>query len=579
MATNNWGYSVDFETTTDPDDCRVWAFGACDISINPSYYKYGNSIEAFFKWLFELKPSRVYFHNLKFDGNFILNWLFKNGFTHHEDKRTLSPGEFATLISDDLKFYSITICIAGAVQRSAKIEIRDSLKLLTMTAEEISKTYGLEDKKLKIDYDEYREPDHELTQDEIDYIHNDITIVAKGLSILFAEGLNRLTTGSNALAYFKSLIGMREFFRRFPPLETVIDDDLRQAYKGGFTFLNPKFAGRIIDEGIVLDVNSLYPWAMHSPNKLPYGRPIYFDGEYEYDKLHPLYIQRLTCQFDLKPDGIPCIQLKNSRGYEPTEYLTTSNITIIKDGKKIVMENLICLTVTNIDLELIKDNYELKDVTYHCGWKFRAATGLFDGYIDYWMEQKIKASKEGNKGLRAISKLMLNSLYGKFATSPYIRSAIPYLTDKGIKFKKTDRKERDKNQRVYLPTGEFITAIARDKTIRTAKSCYDRFIYADTDSCHIVGTTIPDNIDVDDFALGAWKHESTFTKAKFLRAKTYIEEIDGKLKVTVAGLPKAGHKYITFDNFNEGAVFEGKLTPKSVDGGVVLMPTTFKIKG
>lgn len=576
----DWGYSADFETTTDPNDCRVWAFAVCDISESPNYYKNGNSIDAFFEWLFDLKPSKVYFHNLKFDGNFILNWLFKQGFTHNENRKELKPGEFATLISDDIKFYSITICTTNAKQRSAIIEIRDSLKLLTMSVDEIAKTYGIEEQKLELDYESYRHINHELTEHEIEYIYHDVTIVAKGLAILFKQGLNKLTTGSNALSYFKSLIGMREFMRRFPVIETEIDDDLRQAYRGGFTFLNPNYANKEIGEGIVLDVNSLYPWAMHSPNRLPYGRPIFFDGEYEYDKLYPLYIQRLTCQFYLKEGGIPCIQLKNSRGYEPTEYLITSDITIIKDGKKVVIENLICLTVTNIDLELIKDNYELKEVTYHCGWKFRAATGMFDGYIDYWMEQKIKAGKEGNKGLRGASKLMLNSLYGKFATSPYVRSAIPYLSARGIKFTKTDRKERDKNQRVYLPVGEFITSIARDKTIRSAKSCYERFIYADTDSLHLVGTTIPDDIYVDDFELGAWKHESTFTKAKFLRAKTYIEEMtDGKLKVTVAGLPKAGHKYVTFDNFNEGAVFEGKLTPKSVNGGVVLMPTTFKIKG
>lgn len=329
---------------------------------------------------------------------------------------------------------------------------------------------------------------------------------------------------------------------------------------------------------------------MHSPNKLPYGKPLFFEGEYKYDKIYPLYIQRMKCQFELLEGGIPCIQLKNSRGFVPTEYLSSSN------GEQIV------LTLTNIDLELIRDNYKLKDIEYVCGWKFRAVTGIFDSYIDYWTDIKIQATKDGNPGLRSIAKLMLNALYGKFATSPYVRSAIPYQTENGVKFRKTEKVEREKNQRVYLPVGEYITSIARNKTIRSCKACIDRIIYSDTDSMHLLGNSIPEGIEVDSVKLGAWKIEETWIKGKFLRAKTYIEELiisdkeyeklieektpnvyekDGikhRLKVTVAGLPKTAHGNVTFENFTEGAVFGGKLMPKTVKGGVVLVDTTFKIK-
>ena len=93
-------------------------------------------------------------------------------------------------------------------------------------------------------------------------------------------------------------------------------------------------------------------------------------------------------------------------------------------------------------------------------------------------------------------------------------------------------------------------------------------------------------MEIDDVKLGAWKHESTFVKAKFLRAKTYIEygcdgteikEDELELKVTCAGMPKACHSQVTFENFNVGAVYTGKLIPKHVDGGIVLEDTTFQI--
>ena len=42
-------YSCDFETTTNKSDCRVWAFGACNIyNLNDFYY--GLSIEDFIEW-------------------------------------------------------------------------------------------------------------------------------------------------------------------------------------------------------------------------------------------------------------------------------------------------------------------------------------------------------------------------------------------------------------------------------------------------------------------------------------------------------------------------------------------------
>ena len=45
--------------------------------------------------------------------------------------------------------------------------------------------------------------------------------------------------------------------------------------------------------------------------------------------------------------------------------------------------------------------------------------------------------------------------------------------------------------------------------------------------------------------LGKWACEAEFTKAKFIRSKTYIEEIDGELKITVdpeTGDLKIGNK-------------------------------------
>ena len=67
----------------------------------------------------------------------------------------------------------------------------------------------------------------------------------------------------------------------------------------------------MLENGVVLDVNSLYPSCMrYCP--LPYGEPIFFTGKYKKDKTYTLYVQSLTCKFELKENKIPTIQVKHN---------------------------------------------------------------------------------------------------------------------------------------------------------------------------------------------------------------------------------------------------------------------------
>lgn len=83
--------------------------------------------------------------------------------------------------------------------------------------------------------------------------------MAKALKILFNEKLTRMTRASNALADYKEIITKQKFEHYFPKLDYEIDKDIRQSYKGGFTYLNPIYKEKDVGEGVVLDVNSLYP--------------------------------------------------------------------------------------------------------------------------------------------------------------------------------------------------------------------------------------------------------------------------------------------------------------------------------
>ena len=65
---------------------------------------------------------------------------------------------------------------------------------------------------------------------------------------------------------------------------------------------------------------------------------------------------------------------------------------------------------------------------------------------------------------------------------------------------------------------------------------------------------------------GYWKNEGFATKGKFIRQKCYLEEIDGKMNITCAGMPKSCYSQVEWEKFKTGFTCGGKLTFKHVKG-------------
>ena len=555
-------FACDFETTTKIDDCRVWAYGYMEIGF-PYNYKIGNSLDEFMAWAKKIKGD-LYFHNLKFDGSFIINWLFRNGF---EFSKTGEKNTFNVMISNMGQWYMIDICYGYKGRKKIHTAIYDSLKKLPFTIKRIAEAFNLDVLKGDIDYHSERPVGHEITAKEYKYIKNDIEILAKALDIQFKEGLKKMTNGSDSLSGYKDSINKKIFEHYFPVFSLPLNENIRLFYRGGFTWLNEKFANQEMGEGLVFDVNSLYPSVMYN-KLLPFGLPIYYEGEYKEDKKYPLYMQHIRCGFTLKKDKIPTIQIKKNLSFMPNEYLHNSGGEIVD------------LYLTNVDLKLFTDHYKTHELQLMGGWKFQGKAGLFKKFIDKWTY--IKTHNKGAK--RELAKLMLNSLYGKFASNPDVTGKVPYLKEDGsLGFYIGEEELKDP---IYTPMGVFITSYAREITIRTAQSVYPRIIYCDTDSLHITGTDIPKEIEdkIDPDKLGYWDHEATFKRGKFIRQKTYVEEIytddskeDVYLSVKCAGMNDKVKENVTFDNFRSGFISGGSLRPKQVEGGVVLMDSDFTI--
>ena len=98
-------YTADFETATwNPKETWVWAWAVCNIN-NTNEIKIGNNIDTFIEFCKNSDNSTFYFHNLKFDSEFIIYYLLTNGYTHIQDKKDRKDKTFTTLISDMGQFY------------------------------------------------------------------------------------------------------------------------------------------------------------------------------------------------------------------------------------------------------------------------------------------------------------------------------------------------------------------------------------------------------------------------------------------------------------------------------------------
>ncbi len=209
-------FTADFETCVwKQDETWVWAWAVSEIG-NDDNIIIDNNIDSFIEFCKSQKNSTFYFHNLKFDGEFIIYWALTHGFKHVEKKQDIESNTFTTLISDMGQFYQITLYYEKGNKTVHKTTFLDSLKIIPFSVDETAKAFNLPISKLKIVYKKERPKGHILTNEEKEYIKNDVQIMAKALKILFDEELDRMTRASSALHDYKKIIKKSKFDHYFP---------------------------------------------------------------------------------------------------------------------------------------------------------------------------------------------------------------------------------------------------------------------------------------------------------------------------------------------------------------------------
>ena len=540
---------------------------------------------------------------------------------------------FSYSISDMGQWYKITI-----KNKKHIIEIRDSLKLLPFSVKKIGESFKTKHKKLDIEYTGFRYAGCEITEEEKSYIRNDVLVIKEALEIMFNEGHKKLTIGSCCLAEYRRLIGKKTYDEYFPDIYKIEIDKakygcsnageyIRKSYRGGWCYLVKGKESKIYHNGTTADVNSLYPSMMsaYSGNFFPVGVPTFWKGNYipeEALRFDRYFFLRIICSFKIKSGMLPFIQNKSSMMYKANESLETSDIYDPKTGEYYkyykdfdgqIKKATMTMTMTMTDYKLFREHYDVDDFEILDGCYFNAHIGIFDCYI-----QKYKKIKQESKGAtRELAKLFLNNLYGKMASSPDSSFKVAYVKeDKTIGFYTVSANDKIPG---YIPVGSAITSYARNFTIRAAqKNFYGAnkpgFIYADTDSIHC--DLEPDQIkgiNIDQKEFCCWKLESSWDVGYFVRQKTYIEHIvkedleeidEPYYNVKCAGMPDkckdlflismTGAEYNKDDynddeleflshkrkleDFNVGLKIPGKLLPKRIRGGVLLVDSMYEMR-
>lgn len=600
-------FAADFETTVENDtknqkETEVWSAAFAQLFANN--VQVYNNINDFFDYFRKLTEQKVivWFHNIKFDGSFFLTYLLRQGFKFKKRERKydkLVKGEFDCVISGENRWYSVTVCFGRTL-----VEFRDSLKLMPMSLKIVGEAFKTAHRKLEMEYKGERHAYGEIKPEEMKYIINDVLVLKEALEYMLNHGNDRLTIGSNCIREYRRGFGKEEWAALYPDLKAIrlpesfgypdADAYIRRSYRGGWCYVKRGIENCWINcNGKTYDVNSLYPSVMHSKsgNEYPVGKPHFWQGDIppEAKQKGRYFFVRIKARFKIKEKHLPTIQIKDSLMYRSTDWLISSDIQsngkfypYYFDEEGVLKMAYAEMTLTCVDLKLFFEHYDIIEIKCLHGCWFTAVAGLFDDYINKYM--KIKQESKG--GARTEAKLFLNNCYGKLASSDDSSYQEPFLDEDGI-LRFIFHEEHNKKT-ISIAQGSAVTSYARYFSITHAQMNYDFFLYADTDSIHMLDGEVK-GIKEHPTELLCWKCESHWSRAKYIRQKTYCEfirkedneKVNAHWLIKCAGMQDRSKDFLLATRpitaFDYGLTMPSQLKQRYVKGGVLLVDDDYTL--
>lgn len=622
-------YSADFECTVEMMDFEhtnkivvTWAgLQSCETmkqQVFKTRYderknKWFNALDSFMNKVSQLKDgSIVIFHNLKgYDHAPIYYWLYHNNmsmigqpndfrvnFGDEKNKRVIRFFDSLNLLQNSIAGLAKMIGLSKGGNNNIETPLVSSFTKDTTTIRvenAFTKDYKYYTFDMSIDkafkvfhWDEYAREDinvlaHSINHFKIDLLlHNKIHTYSN-----WAWQTVQLADFNKPDPEFNWLHGLNDdpvekYSFEEDKLTKILNEFLKESYKGGITFINPRYRDeRIVRRGMTFDINSMYP-AIYSTMRLPQARcksMVTVTGSKDeiIAKLKDFVLRQELGFAMLK--GLDCKSksnvvipfLKNRSDGKKKLYALNDN-----NNEYLPRYKADSTMLTLVELELLLETYDVFSLDRVKLFIHDEDTRLmerFKKHCDYFYDKKSHATDLGE---RFMSKMMLNAAYGKVAQYKrgldYKTYSYNAETDEVIE---DSYKKPSGYDSANIAAGAYITAYGRVQLTRWANAIgKEHFAYCDTDSLHVfVGLDYEKILPLDETKIGCLKKETDFQCGQWLAPKTYAEQqLDGHWLVHTAGngLP------IEMNVFYSGATIQTQRS-KTVRGGRLIYKTDFEL--
>ena len=462
--------------------------------------------------------------------------------------------------------------VLRCTQYGGRFEWRCSYQLTNMSLGQMCKRYGAKHQKLDGDdynYTETRYPWTPLGYRELRYcIHDVLGLVESIRALLAEEGDTYYSLPSTATGFVRREVKRAMHDRRksavLPAVMTYNEYLLmRWTFRGGNTHASRFWSGQILSGVQSWDRSSSYPdvicnaqFPMAKFEELPASlseldRAIY--------KAHRPILAHLR---------LVGVRLKDR--YYPIPYLARAKCQglqrVVCDNGRILEADVLEVGVTDVDLRIIRDQYEIDrtDVLELHASRYGRLPKEITQLVRQYYRDKTKykgATEPAELTIYRRAKERINSVYGMMVMDPLRQK---YVYSGELTLKESEDPEADlvkQNKRAFLlyAWGVWVTAWARwelEQAISTLHSQGACVVYCDTDSVKFFGpgnlSAINDRLRerseesgswADDrhgerHYMGVWEPDGEYLRFKTLGAKKYVVEESDGLHVTIAGVGK-----------------------------------------
>lgn len=528
----------------------IWQFQIEDITI------IGRSWIEFKLFLFHIRQQlrdneylMIYVHNLSFE------FTFLKGIYSFEPDEVFS-----------VDYRKVLKC-----KMHEHFEFRCSYLLTNMGLAAFTKKMGVTEKLSgeDFDYSKIRYPWTELTDQELEYCITDVKALVEALKVYFAiEQDNFYSIPFTSTGFVRR--DVKQAMRRFNKFELhdmqadyEIYQILHEAYRGGNTHSNRWLTNEIVENVTSYDRVSSYP-DVQINELFPMGKWIREDDILLDRVIRIMYKHKRAC---LMRVGFTNIRLKDPLWGCP--YIPKHKCRNLarhdNDNGRILDADYLEISLTDIDLKIILDEYDFDYITFYDFYHARYGKlpkPMREEVIKYFKAKTELKNVKGQELFYQLQKMKLNSIYGLCVQNP-IQTTIDYINDEWKEREQDPVELLEKhNQKAFTvyAHGVWVSAHARMELEKAIKLVGHRFVYCDTDSVKFIddGSVSFDKynlfrkkdseknggVAVDPSGkkhyLGVYELDSRARRFVTMGAKKYAyEDSSGELHITVAGVAKS----------------------------------------